>query len=143
MDENSLLSLEKEMNPSAFSVVKLNESEIISTKENIEIPKSDVKIIEKKNRVDIKISGLLWDGESNKHALSRDEAAEYCKQKGRRLPSSEELISAMKELEDYGWHWSASETQTIPSKGIIVSLYTGEISAYEKNEVKAYARCVK
>ena len=142
MDEESLISLKKELSPPSKSSqvveVEQNVSELKANKENI-----NNKNIIKKERIEIKIAGLTWDGESNKNALSRDEALEYCRQKGKRLPSSQELISVMKELEDYGWHWSASETQTIPVKGIIVSLYTGEVSAYDKNEVKAYARCVK
>lgn len=55
---------------------------------------------EEKNPKDglIQIGDLLWDVKNNRGGLEWDAATKYCKEKGMRLPSKEELITHQEEL---------------------------------------------
>lgn len=85
---------------------------------------------------------MNWDTDSSSARMTGRSAALYCSRKGKRLPDMRELADAIHLFSNSSGHWT-SYTYPGGSRVFCAYLKSGPVCSDQKENRKAYARCVK
>lgn len=95
-----------------------------------------------KSEAEKEIRSLNWDSDSSEKKMTGRSAVSYCSKKGKRLPEMNELAKEIHLFSNTSGHWT-SYVYDGGSRVFCVHLKSGPVCSDQKENKKAYVRCVK